>query len=153
MKQLICIGKQRLEWQETAAPLLGDARSAIVRPLTVATCDLDVAMLSGRAPVAMPFAFGHECVAEVTEIGADVNTVAPGDRVSLSFQFSCGECEPCKRELPYLAALQQEFGGLIQVNPTSVNNSGWRRAQACTAWPIRPEAPTNETRSGFTRLT
>ena len=44
-----------------------------------------------------PFPFGHECVAEVTEVGDAVSAVAPGDVVGVPFQISCGECEGCRR--------------------------------------------------------
>ena len=44
--------------------VLGDA---LVRPIAVATCDLDIALLHGDAPLPGPFAFGHELVAEVVE--------------------------------------------------------------------------------------
>jgi alcohol dehydrogenase len=36
-------------------------------------------------------------VAEVTEIGDGVESVEPGDLVSVPFQVSCGECETCRR--------------------------------------------------------
>ena len=43
-----------------------------------------------------PFPFGHECVAEVTDVGDSVRTVEPGDLVSVPFQISCGECAACR---------------------------------------------------------
>lgn len=43
----------------------------------------------------MPLCFGHECVAEVLSVGDRVRTVAPGDRVVVPFQISCGECAMC----------------------------------------------------------
>src|SRR6478735_1046358 len=44
-----------------------------------------------------PFPLGHECVAEVVEVGDAVSAVAPGDRVSVPFQISCGSCGACLR--------------------------------------------------------
>jgi alcohol dehydrogenase len=67
----------------------------LVRPIAVATCDLDAGILSGRVPAAGPFPFGHEGVAAVVEVGADVRDFAPGDRVVVPFQLSCGECRMC----------------------------------------------------------
>ncbi len=46
-------------------------------------------------PVADAFAFGHECVAEVLDVGDAVRTVRPGDRVVVPFQISCGTCVAC----------------------------------------------------------
>ena len=42
-------------------------------------------------------ALGHECVADVLEVGEQVRDIRPGQRVSVPFQISCGECAPCQR--------------------------------------------------------
>ena len=70
--------------------------AATVRPLAVATCDLDRALALGDSPFPLPLCFGHECVAEVVAVGEQVTTVAPGDRVVVPFQISCGTCAPCR---------------------------------------------------------
>lgn len=54
-------------------------------------------IVRGRAPVPGPFAFGHECVAEVTAVGDGVNGFSAGDLVTVPFQISCGECDRCRR--------------------------------------------------------
>jgi alcohol dehydrogenase len=63
----------------------------------VATCDLDALIIAGRSPFEPPFPLGHECVAEIVDVGDAVAAFAPGQRVSVPFQISCGECEPCRR--------------------------------------------------------
>jgi alcohol dehydrogenase len=97
MQQLTCTGRHQLEWLDVSDPAIEAATDAIVRPIAVATCDLDTAMLSGRAPAAPPFPFGHECVAEVVAVGADVRGSTAGDRVVVPFQLSCGTCDRCLR--------------------------------------------------------
>jgi len=97
MQRLTLEGTARVRWEEAGEPTLAGPDGAIVRPLAVATCDLDVAVLAGRYPLAGPYPFGHESVAEVVEIGDNVVTVAPGDRVVVPFQISCGTCAPCSR--------------------------------------------------------
>jgi threonine dehydrogenase-like Zn-dependent dehydrogenase len=97
MKQLNLVGKGKLEWRDAADPKLEGDSEALVRPLAVATCDLDLLLVRGLAPTDGPFPFGHECVAEVTEVGDGVESVSPGDRVSVPFQISCGECDTCRR--------------------------------------------------------
>jgi threonine dehydrogenase-like Zn-dependent dehydrogenase len=42
-------------------------REAIVRPLAVAMCDLDLPMILGLTLFPLPIHLGHECVAEVVE--------------------------------------------------------------------------------------
>jgi alcohol dehydrogenase len=71
--------------------------AAVVRPLAVATCDLDVAALRGRYPLPGPYPLGHEGVARVTDIGDGVRSVAVGDLVVVPFQISCGSCDACGR--------------------------------------------------------
>jgi alcohol dehydrogenase len=95
MRQLEIIGARWVEWREVPAPRLQGDGEALVRPLAVAMCDLDAVFLSGGVPIAEPFALGHECVAEVLEVGDGVTSVAPGDRVVVPFQISCGTCAAC----------------------------------------------------------
>jgi threonine dehydrogenase-like Zn-dependent dehydrogenase len=97
MKQLTFLEAGKLEWREVSEPRIGADIEAIVRPLAVATCDLDLAFVRGVAPAGREFAFGHECVAEVVEVGDAVTVAAPGDLVSVPFQISCGDCDRCRR--------------------------------------------------------
>jgi threonine dehydrogenase-like Zn-dependent dehydrogenase len=89
MRHLMFLKAGALEFQEAPDPKIENARQALVRPLAVAACDLDSHIVAGRAPFRGPFALGHECIAEVVEIGEDVYSVSVGDRVSVPFQISC----------------------------------------------------------------
>ena len=73
------------------------ARQALVRPLTVACCDLDVGVAQGALPMPPGHAVGHEGLAEVVAVGDDVTTVRVGDRVVVPFQINCGQCSACRR--------------------------------------------------------
>jgi alcohol dehydrogenase len=97
VKQLTFAEAGRLEWREVSEPRIEGDGEAIVRPLAVATCDLDLAFVRGVAPAGREFAFGHECVAEVVEVGEAVTVAGPGDLVSVPFQISCGQCGRCRR--------------------------------------------------------
>lgn len=99
MKQLVRSEPGQLAWEEVAEPDLAGASEAMVRPIAVATCDLDGPIATGESPVPGPIAMGHECVAEVLEVGDDVQSVKPGDRVVVPFQISCGTCDLCRRGL------------------------------------------------------
>ena len=75
----------------------GAARSSRTAPRScarcaVATCDLDALIVAGESPFPAPFAIGHECVAEVVDVGDASARCAPGELVSVPFQISCGEC-------------------------------------------------------------
>jgi threonine dehydrogenase-like Zn-dependent dehydrogenase len=99
MQQLTFAGSGRLVWDDVPEPELSSGADALVRPVAVATCDLDAAVMTGRAPLPGPFAFGHEFVADVISTGDAVATVRPGDRVIVPFQVSCGACDFCRRGL------------------------------------------------------
>jgi threonine dehydrogenase-like Zn-dependent dehydrogenase len=96
MEQLTFIEAGKLEWQDVPAPVLEADNQAIVRPLSVATCDLDSFLVHGRTPYKGPFGLGHEGVAEIADVGDSVNGLAPGQKVSVSFQVFCGECAACR---------------------------------------------------------
>ncbi|MFV8139412.1 alcohol dehydrogenase catalytic domain-containing protein [Mycolicibacterium senegalense] len=83
-------------WQAVTRPVLPGPDGALVRPLAVATCDVDRALMTGRSIFPLPLHLGHECVAEVVEVGSEVSVVAVGDRVVVPFQISCGCCTPCR---------------------------------------------------------
>lgn len=93
MRHLVFVEPGRLEWQQAPdpEPAMGQA---LVRPLAVARCDLDVPMAAfGLFPG--PFPVGHEIAGEVVEVGAGVRRLAPGMRVVVPFQVSCGTCRAC----------------------------------------------------------
>jgi alcohol dehydrogenase len=97
MRQLTFVEPRRFEWWEVSAPRVEGKGEALVRPTTVARCDLDLYIALGVVRPEPPFAFGHEMVAEVLEVGDGVARARPGDRVLLSFQIHCGACAPCIR--------------------------------------------------------
>src|SRR5712692_5255867 len=101
MRQLTYVGPDKLEWWDVPEPTLKEARDALVRPLTVSNCDLDPATIRGltQFSATAPFPLGHEFTAEVVEVGDDVRSVRPGDRVVVSFQICCGACGRCRRGL------------------------------------------------------
>jgi threonine dehydrogenase-like Zn-dependent dehydrogenase len=121
MRSLVLEDTRCLAWREVPEPQRQHEREAIVRPLAVATCDLDQPMIFGQTPFQFPIHLGHECVAEVVEGPG----FAPGDQVVVPFQISCSTCERCRRGLtgscatvPPLSmygfgALGGEWGGML----------------------------------------
>src|ERR1700749_4408324 len=97
MQQLIFSEPTQLRWREADEPKLDSDIAALVRPIAVATCDLDALIIAGESPFPPPFPIGHECVAEVLDAGERVSSLQRGALVSVPFQISCGECAPCRR--------------------------------------------------------
>lgn len=97
MQQLTYTAPNELHWLEANQPSLSSDAAALVRPVAVATCDLDALIIAGESPFPAPFPIGHECVAEVIDAGDGVSSFERGQLVSVPFQISCGECAACRR--------------------------------------------------------
>ena len=95
MKQLTCTAPGAVEWQDVPEPRLQGEAEALVRPLAVARCDIDLFLTAGVFPPRGPFALGHECVAEIVALGDAVRGLEVGQRVVVAFQVSCGACRSC----------------------------------------------------------
>jgi alcohol dehydrogenase len=105
----------RLRWRSVAAPAYPAPDSALVRPLAVATCDLDRPIMLGASPFPLPLQLGHECVAEVVAVGESVQGFAAGDRVVVPFQIHCGRCARCR---------EGRTGNCLGVPPLSMYGMG-----------------------------
>jgi alcohol dehydrogenase len=95
MRALLAAPGGRLRWQNAPVPSLPGPDAAIVHPIAASTCDLDCSLALGATPLLLPLHLGHECVAEVLEVGERVTGVRPGQRVIVPFQVNCGECRAC----------------------------------------------------------
>jgi threonine dehydrogenase-like Zn-dependent dehydrogenase len=97
VQQLTYTAPNELHWLEADEPSLSSDAAALVRPVAVATCDLDALIIAGESPFPAPFPIGHECVAEVIDAGDGVRSFERRQLVSVPFQISCGECAACRR--------------------------------------------------------
>jgi alcohol dehydrogenase len=101
MRALYYDGAGALEWRDDAAPTLQAATDALVRPIAVTTCDLDQAVIRGSLPgTEQPYPIGHEGVGEITDIGSEVTSLAPGELVVIPYHISCGSCDRCAGGMP-----------------------------------------------------
>jgi threonine dehydrogenase-like Zn-dependent dehydrogenase len=96
MQHAVFIAPGKLEWRETIAPALQSPGEAIVRPIVVGRCDLDMLYVTGRMPLTSGEPIGHEIIAEIVELSSDVTRFHIGQRVIVAAQISCGECRRCR---------------------------------------------------------
>ena len=61
----------------------------------VGICGSDLHVVKGEWVRPRPMVLGHEGAGVVEAVGADVDGLAVGDRVILSWAPACGECGPC----------------------------------------------------------
>ncbi|KOG37267.1 zinc-dependent alcohol dehydrogenase family protein [Streptomyces resistomycificus] len=97
MKGFVFHGPGQSAWEEVPDPDIKDPTDAIVRVGAVTICGTDLHILKGDVPEVRPgTVLGHEAVGEIVEVGSDVRTVRPGDRVLVSCITSCGRCTYCR---------------------------------------------------------
>src|SRR3954471_129886 len=101
MNALVYHGPGKRAWEVVPDPVIQDPTDAIVRIDSATICGTDLHILKGDVPAVKPGTIlGHEAVGTVTEVGAAVTTVVPGDRVLVSCITSCGRCRFCKEGHP-----------------------------------------------------
>lgn len=83
------------------------ADEVLVRIVGVGLCHTDVVAQMGLFGYGGAAVFGHEGAGIVEQVGSDVRSFGPGDRVAISFRH-CGSCEQCRQGLPsYCASMPQ----------------------------------------------
>ncbi|WP_042172471.1 zinc-dependent alcohol dehydrogenase family protein [Streptomyces sp. NBRC 110035] len=97
MKGYVFHGPGQASWEEVPDPGLKESTDVIVRVDAVTICGTDLHILKGDVPGVRPgTVLGHEAVGEIVEVGGDVHTVRPGDRVLVSCVSACGRCRYCR---------------------------------------------------------
>jgi alcohol dehydrogenase len=97
MRALVYHGPGSKSWQEVPEPVIQDDTDAVVQVDAVTICGTDLHILKGDVPaVTDGRILGHEAVGTVTEVGAGVKNVRPGDRVLVSCISACGRCRYCR---------------------------------------------------------
>lgn len=87
----------KFELIEKPKPGLKDPRDTIVRVTLGSICTSDLHIKHGSVPRALPgTTVGHEMVGIVEQVGADVTSIRPGDRVTVNVETFCGECFFCR---------------------------------------------------------
>ena len=78
-------------------PRLQQPTDALVRVTLGSICTSDLHIKHGSVPRAVPgITVGHEMVGVVEEVGAEVTTVKPGDRMAVNVETFCGHCFFCR---------------------------------------------------------
>lgn len=98
MKALTYIKSGVFSLIDKPKPTLIGPKDAIVRVTLGSICTSDLHIKHGSVPKAVPgITVGHEMVGIVEEVGAQVASVKPGDRVAVNVETFCGECFFCKK--------------------------------------------------------
>src|SRR3954453_21242103 len=113
MKAVAWHGKRDVRVDTVADPTIENPTDAIVRITTTAICGSDLHLYEVLGPfIGEGDILGHEPIGVVEEVGSDVEHIAPGDRVVVPFNISCGHCFMCAKGLQ------------SQCEPTQVREQG-----------------------------
>jgi 2-desacetyl-2-hydroxyethyl bacteriochlorophyllide A dehydrogenase len=78
------------------SPVAGEA---LVRAVYSGVCGSDTHAQHGRHPhIRLPYAVGHEVVGVVQQVGAGVDDLAPGARVTVEPTLPCWSCKQCRAD-------------------------------------------------------
>jgi threonine dehydrogenase-like Zn-dependent dehydrogenase len=100
MKALTWQGNLDVRVTDVPDPRIQKPNDAIIEVTSTAICGSDLHLYGVLGPYLSPGdVLGHEAMGVVTEVGRDVTNLAPGDRVVIPFNISCGRCWMCSRGL------------------------------------------------------
>src|SRR3954449_9293344 len=100
MKALTWHGKRDVRVDEHPDPTIQKPTDAIISVTSTGLCGSDLHLYEVLGPFIEPGSIlGHEPMGIVEEVGGEVTNLAPGDRVVIPFQISCGHCFMCDQGL------------------------------------------------------
>ena len=100
MRAVAWHGKRDVRVDTVADPAIEEPTDAIVRITTTGLCGSDLHLYEVLGPfIEEGDVLGHEPMGIVEEVGAEVTSIAPGDRVVIPFGIACGHCFMCTQGL------------------------------------------------------
>jgi threonine dehydrogenase-like Zn-dependent dehydrogenase len=100
MRAVVWHGSEDVRVDDVPDPRIEQPTDAIVRVTSTAICGSDLHLYAGKV-IGMEDGdvIGHEPMGVVEEVGPAVGNIAPGDRVVIPFNISCGDCFMCGQGL------------------------------------------------------
>lgn len=100
MKALVKLKPERGLWMtDVPTPEVGH-NDVLIKIKKTAICGTDIHIYDwdkwAQDNVPIPLTIGHEFVGEIAEVGKDVTSFKPGDRVSGEGHIACGFCRNCR---------------------------------------------------------
>ena len=129
MKALTWHGKRDVRVDTVPDPTIEQPTDAIIRVTSTGLCGSDLHLYEVLGPfIDEGDVLGHEPMGIVEEVGAEVTDIAPGDRVVIPFNISCGHCFMC------------DHGLQSQCETTQVRDAGHGRRAVRLHQALRPGA-------------
>nr|WP_299382891.1 alcohol dehydrogenase catalytic domain-containing protein [Allomuricauda sp.] len=98
MRQAVMPKPGAIAIHEVEKPVLSNDTEVLIEVKKIGVCGSDIHVYHGKHPFTpYPVIQGHEYSGEVVQVGAKVNKVKVGDKVTARPQLVCGVCGPCLR--------------------------------------------------------
>jgi threonine dehydrogenase-like Zn-dependent dehydrogenase len=93
-------GRRQVSVEEVPDPRIEQPNDALIKITSTNICGSDLHLYEALGAFMTPGdILGHESMGIVVEVGSEVETLQPGDRVVIPFGISCGTCWMCTRGL------------------------------------------------------
>ncbi|BBZ02512.1 glutathione-dependent formaldehyde dehydrogenase [Mycolicibacterium chitae] len=100
MRAVTWQGKRKVQVDTVPDPKIEEPTDAIIEVSSTNICGSDLHLYEVLGAFMNPGdVLGHEPMGVVREVGSAVTNLAPGDRVVIPFQISCGHCFMCDQQL------------------------------------------------------
>src|SRR3978361_1964527 len=100
MRAVTWQGRRNVSVDDVPDPVIKEATDAIIKVTSTNICGSDLHLYEVLGPfMGVGDILGHEAMGVVGEVGSDVTNLAPGDRIVVPFQVSCGHCFMCDEKL------------------------------------------------------
>ena len=100
MKALVYHKPKDVRVDHVPEPRIEQPHEAILEVTSTAICGSDLHIFNGYFPQLRKLILGHEFMGKIVEVGADVEKLAPGDRVVVPFCIEGGNCWFCVHGFP-----------------------------------------------------
>ncbi len=99
MKALVITGVSKVELQELEIPKY-KTDEVLIKVKYCGICGSDLPRALDGGVHSFPIVVGHEFSGQIVEVGAAVESVKVGDRVTAGALLPCGKCEACQQGRP-----------------------------------------------------
>ena len=110
MLQQVMTAPGKIEFREieTPVPKTGEV---LIRIMKIGVCGSDIHVWHGKHPfTSYPVTQGHEVSGEIAALGAGVENLEVGQKVTIQPQVVCGKCYPCRHGKYNLCATLKVMG-------------------------------------------
>ena len=96
MLQRVMTAPGKIEFREIETPV-PKAGEVLIRIMKIGVCGSDIHVWHGKHPfTSYPVTQGHEVSGEIAALGAGVENLEVGQKVTIQPQVVCGKCYPCR---------------------------------------------------------